>query len=114
MLASYSPLHNVALPEGGKGQYPAIVLATGDHDDRVVPLHSLKLLAALQAAAAQAASSPSPQRNPIVGRIEVRAGHGAGKPTAKIIAEVSDLFAFAAGAVGATWHDDDGEGGGAA
>jgi prolyl oligopeptidase len=108
VLASYSPLHNVALPEQGKGQYPAIVLATGDHDDRVVPLHSIKLLAALQCVAAQA--SPSPQRNPIIGRIEVRAGHGAGKPTGKIIAETSDLFAFAAGAVGATWHDDEDDG----
>lgn len=108
VLASYSPLHNVALPEGGKGQYPAIILATGDHDDRVVPLHSLKLLAALQQAAAAPGGGASPQRNPILGRIEVRAGHGAGKPTAKIIEETSDLFAFAAAAVSASWKDDGG------
>jgi len=128
-LAAYSPLHNVALPEKGKAQYPAVVLATGDHDDRVVPLHSLKLLAALQHAAAGGGGegggeggegadgaaggggkltgrTTTAQRNPIVGRIEVRAGHGAGKPTAKVIEETSDLLAFAAAAVGATWHEE--------
>jgi prolyl oligopeptidase len=104
VLASYSPLHNVALPQAGKGQYPAMILATGDHDDRVVPFHSLKLLATLQQVAA-AVGEASPQKNPLVGRIETRAGHGAGKPTAKVIEETSDLFAFAAAAVGATWRD---------
>jgi prolyl oligopeptidase len=106
VLASYSPLHNVALPEGGRGQYPAMILATGDHDDRVVPLHSLKLLATLQREAVGGASfSSTVQLNPLVGRIETRAGHGAGKPTKKIIEETSDLFAFAAAAVGAAWGE---------
>jgi prolyl oligopeptidase len=47
VLASYSPLHNVALPQAGQGQYPAMVLATGDHDDRVVPFHSWRASAAM-------------------------------------------------------------------
>ena len=74
----------------------------GDHDDRVVPLHSLKLLATLQHALAGAPDSH--QRNPLLARVEVRAGHGAGKPTDKIIAEATDMFAFAAHAVGASWQ----------
>ena len=88
-LLAYSPLHNVRPPADG-GQYPAMLLLTGDHDDRVVPLHSLKLLATLQHALKQQ------QSNPICARIEVRAGHGAGKPTDKVIAEAADMYAFAA------------------
>ncbi len=74
----------------------------GDHDDRVVPLHSLKLLATLQSVLAGAPDSH--QRNPLLARVEVRAGHGAGKPTDKVIAEATDMFAFAAHAVGASWQ----------
>ena len=74
----------------------------GDHDDRVVPLHSLKLLATLQHVLAGAPDSH--QRNPLLARVEVRAGHGAGKPTDKVIAEATDMFAFAAHAVGASWQ----------
>lgn len=70
---------------------------------RVVPLHSLKLISELQYQLATAAPDSSKQRNPLLIRVEVRAGHGAGKPTAKIIAETSDLLGFAAECVGARW-----------
>lgn len=81
-LLKYSPLHN--LKPGAC--YPATMIVTGDHDDRVVPAHSYKFAAALQAA--QAGDSP------VLIRIETRAGHGAGKPTAKLIAEAADVLAF--------------------
>lgn len=68
----------------------------------MVPLHSLKLLATLQHVLAGAPGSQ--QRNPLLARVEVRAGHGAGKPTDKVIAETTDMFAFAAHAVGASWQ----------
>ena len=79
----YSPYHNV---KGGK-DYPAILVTTADTDDRVVPGHSFKYAAALQAAAIG--------EKPHLIRIETRAGHGSGKPTDKIIAEAADLWAFA-------------------
>ncbi len=81
-LLAYSPLHN--LRPGTS--YPATLITTGDHDDRVVPAHSFKFAAALQAAQ----SGPAPA----LIRIETRAGHGAGKPTAKIIEEAADRWAF--------------------
>jgi prolyl oligopeptidase len=81
-LRAYSPLHNIR--PGVK--YPATLVLTGDHDDRVVPAHSFKFAAALQAA--QAGSAP------VLIRIETRAGHGAGKPTSKIINEAADKWAF--------------------
>jgi prolyl oligopeptidase len=81
-LRAYSPLHNIK--PGGK--YPAVLITTSDHDDRVVPGHSFKYAATLQAA--QAADRP------ILIRIETRAGHGAGKPVAKIIEEAADRLAF--------------------
>ncbi|MBK8790452.1 MAG: S9 family peptidase [Holophagaceae bacterium] len=81
-LMKYSPLHTIK--PGVK--YPATLVTTGDHDDRVVPAHSHKFTATLQSAQAGAA--------PILTRIEVSAGHGAGKPTAKAIAERADVFAF--------------------
>jgi prolyl oligopeptidase len=83
-LRSYSPYHNIR--EGA--DYPAILITTADTDDRVVPGHSFKYAAALQAAAL----GPKPH----LIRIETRAGHGAGKPTDKIIREYADLWAFAA------------------
>jgi prolyl oligopeptidase len=101
VLFSYSPIHNVRRPADG-GQYPAFMVTTGDHDDRVVPLHSHKLTATLQHVMG---GEGSPQRNPIITRVDVRAGHGAGKPTDKVIAEVADMFGFAAGVVGAAWCD---------
>jgi prolyl oligopeptidase len=66
--------------------YPATLIVTGDHDDRVVPAHSFKFAAALQAAQ----SGPAP----ILIRIETRAGHGAGKPTTMQIDESTDILAF--------------------
>lgn len=81
-LYAYSPLHN--LKPGT--HYPATLITTADHDDRVVPAHSFKFAAALQAAQAGEA--------PILIRIETKAGHGADKPTTKIIEEVADKWAF--------------------
>ncbi len=83
-LLAYSPLHN--LKPGTK--YPATMTTTADTDDRVVPGHSFKFSAALQAAQGGPA--------PVMIRIETRAGHGAGKPTEKIIEEVTDMLAFTA------------------
>ena len=79
----YSPYHNIA---GGK-DYPAVLVTTADTDDRVVPGHSFKYTAALQAA-------PTGDKPHLI-RIETRAGHGSGKPTDKVIAEAADLWAFA-------------------
>jgi prolyl oligopeptidase len=81
-LYAYSPLHNLT---AGR-QYPATLVTTADHDDRVVPGHSFKYAAALQAAQAGPA--------PVLIRIETKAGHGAGKPTAKVIEEQTDRWAF--------------------
>ncbi len=84
VLRAYSPLHNVA--PGTK--YPATLVTTGDHDDRVVPGHSFKFAAALQEAHGGS--------TPIMIRIETRAGHGAGKPTKMRIEEWSDQWSFLA------------------
>jgi prolyl oligopeptidase len=83
-LLKYSPLHN--LKRGTK--YPATLVTTGDHDDRVIPAHSFKFAAALQAA--QAAEMP------VLIRIETRAGHGAGTPTTKLIDAATDVLTFLA------------------
>lgn len=80
---AYSPYHNI---RSGK-DYPAVLVTTADTDDRVVPGHSFKYAAALQAAKVG--------EKPHIIRIETRAGHGSGKPTDKIIAEAADLWAFA-------------------
>ncbi|MGA2395209.1 MAG: prolyl oligopeptidase family serine peptidase, partial [Candidatus Lustribacter sp.] len=81
-LRSYSPLHNIV---PGRA-YPATLIVTADHDDRVFPAHSFKFAAALQAAQGGDA--------PVLIRIETKAGHGAGKPTGKVIDEAADRFAF--------------------
>jgi prolyl oligopeptidase len=82
VLYAYSPLHNL---KPGTA-YPATLITTADHDDRVVPAHSFKFAAALQAAHQGEA--------PVLIRIDTKAGHGAGKPTAKVIEEISDRYAF--------------------
>jgi prolyl oligopeptidase len=82
VLMKYSPYHNL---KPGTA-YPAVMITTGDHDDRVYPAHSFKYAAALQNAQGGTA--------PVLLRVETRAGHGLGKPTAKLIEEFSDLWAF--------------------
>lgn len=82
VLLRYSPLHNIRPGTA----YPATLVITADHDDRVAPAHSHKFTQTLQDAQAGAA--------PILTRIDVNAGHGAGKPTAKVIAEKTDVWAF--------------------
>ncbi len=86
VLLSYSPLHNV---EEGR-TYPPTLVTTADHDDRVFPAHSFKFAAALQHAQSGT--------NPILLRVEERAGHGLGKPKDKLLDEIADnwIFAFAA------------------
>ncbi len=81
-LYAYSPLHNL---KPGTA-YPATMITTADHDDRVVPAHSFKFAATLQEAHAG--------EKPVLIRIETKAGHGAGKPTTKIIEELADEWAF--------------------
>jgi prolyl oligopeptidase len=81
-LHAYSPYHN--LKEGVA--YPATLITTADTDDRVVPAHSFKFAARLQEAHSG--------KQPVLIRIETRAGHGAGKPTSKIIEEIADQWAF--------------------
>jgi len=80
-LIKYSPLHNVK-----KTAYPATLVVTADHDDRVVPAHSYKFIAELQ--------DKQQGSNPVLIRIDVNAGHGAGKPTLKTIDEWTDIWAF--------------------
>lgn len=88
-LRAYSPVHNVRAGV----EYPAVLVTTGDHDDRVHPGHSFKFTAAMQAANPEA-------RFPTLIRIDTNAGHGAGKPIAKLIEETADKLAFAIHFVG--------------
>lgn len=89
-IYKYSPLHNIK--EGV--EYPATMVTTADHDDRVVPAHSFKFISTLQ--------EKYKGKNPVVIRIETMAGHGAGKPTAKIIEEATDMWSFVFFNVGVT------------
>lgn len=91
-LYHYSPLH--ALKENVT--YPATLVTTGDHDDRVVPAHSFKFIARLQ----QVQSGDAP----VLIRIETNAGHGAGKPMDKVIAEIADKWAFMFQVMGLQWR----------
>ena len=81
-LKGYSPVHNV---KAGR-QYPATLVTTGDHDDRVVPAHSFKFAAELQ--------EKQSGSNPTLIRIETNAGHGAGTPVSKTIEQYADIFGF--------------------
>ncbi len=90
-LIKYSPLHNVK----ANVNYPATLITTADHDDRVVPAHSFKFAATLQ----EKYKGP----NPILIRIAAKAGHGAGKPTTKIIEEAADVWSFVFQNLGMSW-----------
>jgi len=85
-LHAYSPIHNVNTTK----PYPAVLLTTADHDDRVSPLHSYKYIAQLQSLVGPKLY----QSNPLLIRIEEKAGHGAGKPTTKVIDEYTDIMSF--------------------
>jgi prolyl oligopeptidase len=87
-LLAYSPYQNVK----AHIDYPATLILTGDHDDRVFPAHSFKFAAAMQHA--------HPDGKPILIRIDTRAGHGQGKPTTKLIDETADIYAFILNAMG--------------
>ena len=93
-LLAYSPLHTPPQPGSGQAarRYPPVLVTTADHDDRVVPAHSFKYAAALQAA------NTGPAAKLI--RIETEAGHGVGKPTSKLIEDRDDVLAFIANAFG--------------
>ena len=80
-IFAYSPYHNIQ-----EMDYPAVMVTTADHDDRVVPGHSFKYAARLQAM--------NTGERPILIRIQTKAGHGAGKPTSMVIAEQADRWAF--------------------
>ncbi|MCL1821501.1 MAG: prolyl oligopeptidase family serine peptidase [Prolixibacteraceae bacterium] len=92
-LLGYSPLHNIEAKS-----YPATLVTTADHDDRVVPAHSFKYISRLQELNAG--------KLPVLIRIETKAGHGAGKPTAKIIEEYTDIWAFTMYHLGMTGEID--------
>ncbi|HER10149.1 MAG TPA: S9 family peptidase [Bacteroides sp.] len=81
-LYAYSPLHNISAEK----EYPAVLVTTGDHDDRVVPAHSFKYIATLQ--------EKYQGDKPVMIRINTDAGHGAGKPTSKLIEEYADVWSF--------------------
>ena len=91
-LKGYSPLHN--LKPGT--HYPATLVTTADHDDRVVPAHSFKFAATLQAC--------NDGDNPTLIRIDSKAGHGAGKPVGKQIEEQTDIYSFIMYNLGMTWR----------
>jgi prolyl oligopeptidase len=93
-LRAYSPLHNV---QRGR-RYPPILLTTGDHDDRVIPGHTFKFAATLQAAGEGHDLARAPA--PVLVRTETSAGHGHGLPTAKAIAKATDVLTFIEGTVG--------------
>ena len=104
-LRAYSPLHN--LKPGVK--YPATLVTTADHDDRVVPAHSFKFAATLQACVSAEPEAGSKVREALPGtapaliRIDSKAGHGGGKPLAKILEERADIYGFIMYNLGMKW-----------
>ena len=94
-LLNYSPIHTI---KNDGTPYPAILVTTADHDDRVVPAHSFKYAATLQAA--------NTGNAPKLIRIETNAGHGAGKPISKQIEETADMFAFIMYHLGMKFHNE--------
>jgi len=82
-LFNYSPYHTIKKDVA----YPAVLATTADHDDRVVPAHTFKYMARLQEYGAG-------NKLPLLVRIDAKAGHGAGKPTAKVIEEYTDVWSF--------------------
>jgi prolyl oligopeptidase len=93
-LIKYSPIHNV----NKNKVYPSTMLTTGNHDDRVSPFHSYKYISTLQ-------NELNDNPNPLLIRIAMKAGHGSGKPTSKILEEKSDIYSFIANELGAVWID---------
>ncbi len=93
-LIKYSPIHNVDKNK----VYPSVMLTTGDHDDRVSPFHSYKYISTLQ-------NELNNNPNPLLIRIAMKAGHGSGKPTSKILEEKADIYSFIANELGAVWTD---------
>lgn len=89
-LIKYSPVHNVRTPQNANEEYPATLILTADHDDRVSPLHSLKFIANLH----YAINSSKFQKKPIMLRVYTKAGHGFGKPVSKKIEEATDILTF--------------------
>ena len=89
-LYAYSPLHNV---KSGV-EYPTILVTSADTDDRVIPAHAKKFVATLQEKTLEISSKGKNGKNPILLRVETKAGHGSGKPTSKAIDEQADIYAF--------------------
>lgn len=100
-LIKYSPLHNLPQPPYSGPPYPAVLLLTADHDDRVVPLHTLKYCATLQ----HGVGSSAAQQQPLMVRVDTRSGHGEGKSTAKAILEDAHIFSFIAETLGLSWKE---------
>ncbi|XP_065210622.1 prolyl endopeptidase-like [Planococcus citri] len=100
IIRKYSPLHNIHIPEASNQQYPATMLTTSDHDDRVPPLHSLKFIATLQY---EAKKRPN-QQNPLVLKVDTNAGHGGDKPLQKQIADRVDMMCFIVKNTGIQFH----------
>ncbi|MBR6272443.1 MAG: S9 family peptidase, partial [Bacteroidales bacterium] len=96
-LYAYSPLHTIQ--SGENVHYPAIMVTTADHDDRVVPAHSFKYAATLQAA--QTGNEPK------IIRIDSKAGHGGGKPVAKVLEEQADIYSFILYNMGLTYGSEE-------
>ncbi|EYB82863.1 hypothetical protein Y032_0349g3207 [Ancylostoma ceylanicum] len=98
-IHKYSPLHNIRFPKSG--QWPSTLMMTADHDDRVVPSHTLKYAATLY----EKAKMHPHQTNPLLFFVEENAGHGEGKPTWKAISEVAKVFIFLQRVLNIQWWD---------